>query len=70
MHPPANTRLCKHCEQLPSVKWEMDLMLQVIMLCCISHKVCREGRVEGEKEGAIFFFQLEARWPHHVREPL
>lgn len=26
------------------------------MLCCISHKVCREGRVEDEKEGAIFFF--------------
>lgn len=39
MHPPANTCLCKHREQLPSVKWEMDLMLQVIMLCCITHKV-------------------------------
>lgn len=56
MHPSANACLCKHSKQLPSVKWEMDLMLQVLMLCCISHKVCWGSRGESEGEGAVVLF--------------
>lgn len=34
----------------------MDLMLQVIVLCWISHKVCWGSRGEGEGEGAVVLF--------------
>lgn len=52
------TCLCKRCKQLPSVKWEEDLMLQVIMLCCISHKVCWSSRGEGEGAVVLFSWRL------------
>lgn len=52
------TRLCKRCKQLPSVKWEGDLMLQVIMLCCISCKVCWSSRGEGEGAVVLFSWRL------------
>lgn len=49
------TRLCKHCKQLPSVKWEMDLMLQLIMLCCISHRFVGAAGVKVRGKVQLFF---------------